>query len=74
MTPHNKTTGWNPIATAPRDGRPILAWDPYYLMRCVRPDTTSGSWLTDLPYGFERGEREMRVEPTHWMPLPEPPL
>ncbi len=72
-TPALAQEGWQDISTAPRDGQPILAWDPYYLMRCARPDPSSGSWLTDLPYGVERGEREMRIEPTHWMPLPAPP-
>lgn len=65
--------GWMPIETAPRDYLPVLTWDPYYLMRVARRDTSSGSWITDLPFDWERGGKELRVEPTHWRPLPAPP-
>lgn len=54
---------WQPIETAPKDGRDILVMD--------------GDWLT---IGWWSGEEWCRQDlhlslsnPTHWMPLPEPP-
>ena len=52
---------WQPIETAPKDGKLILLWVPgkeYGLMKW------EGIW-DDRLHGC-RG-------PTHWMPLPEPP-
>lgn len=66
---------WYPISTAPKDGTPIL---------CFRPDSLghgfsdqsgidvlwweSGDWTYD-------GDGRVTIDPpTHWMPLPAPPL
>lgn len=60
---------WQPIETAPKDFTPILVFIP-------------GTW--ELPHmihvafwkkdGFRlQDEDHFIVEPTHWMPLPEPP-
>lgn len=68
---------WQPIETAPKDGRNILVSDG----RLV----SIGGWLTDIDHGaewegqigmagwwaFDLGPNNDR--PTHWMPLPEPP-
>lgn len=52
---------WQPIATAPKDGRDVLVFDDGAI--------TIASWFMDL--WWDHGE--MVPEPTHWMPLPEPP-
>ena len=80
---------WQPMSTATKDSRPRLLWDDYWLMRIgkwmprllaevtgreemLRPGE-DGCWVQDLPYGDERGEREMRLDPVLWAPLPRPP-
>ena len=59
-------TEWQPIETAPRDGTNILSWE--HKMECMIIFWQSGDWhcthdCEDLYFS----------EPTHWMPLPEPP-
>lgn len=76
---------WRPINTAPRDGTPFLTFSTDAL--CERRESALGlqstpmlvmSWLrTDKhPYPVdEHGDFHdfHCYEPTHWMPLPEPP-
>lgn len=58
---------WRPIKTAPRDGRSILAtWikDPLHIEAVEWSESHwSYSYDGDTP----------TYQPTHWMPLPEPP-
>lgn len=57
---------WQPIDTAPKDGMPVLLWEPdagEIFGRFVG-DFELGEWWDD--------EGEIRY-PTHWYPLPEPP-
>ena len=69
--------GWRQIATAPRDGTPILVWDPSMASYNWpgEPDDSRyaiGYWRTVWGGGW--GNRNTaRPAPTHWMPLPEPP-
>ena len=63
---------WQPIETAPKDGRQILAtwkqtWDDLcpHIEVCERG--AYGSWL----YTYD-GDAPC-APPSHWMPLPEPP-
>jgi hypothetical protein len=73
-------TGWQPIATAPKDGTAILIWQPRTdFVRSVREwkncDDSRyavGYWRTWVGSWGNRNDAD--VEPTHWQPLPSPPL
>jgi hypothetical protein len=55
---------WRPIETAPRDGTLILMIkDGNHMI---------GYWLNDPPMWIEWCVGQ--VNPTHWMPLPPPPV
>lgn len=64
---------WQPIETAPRDRTPILvvwwtgnkAWQSVAWM--VRDETEE--WWTPTDASFRH-----YLHPTHWMPLPSPPV
>lgn len=57
------TMKWQPIETAPKDGRTkILLKTPYSPNGC---EAYSNTWWT---VGFSA-----ECKPTHWMPLPSPP-
>lgn len=60
---------WLPIATAPKDGTPILVWraDGVHVARW-RVLYGKGFW--DQPY---LRLRHRKPAPTHWMKLPESP-
>ena len=72
-------SGWRPIESAPKDGRPILVFAPdateprvFLLMwtEWVNAEDASdidGNWK-DLA-----DDQEFDASPTHWMPLPSPP-
>jgi len=58
---------WRPIATAPKDGTPILGWwagECMIVDWCIFVERWSSS---------HDGEDMFSPEPTHWMPLPEGP-
>lgn len=64
-----KEREWQPIETAPKDGSEILGWSSIsgeaYVMwwEAIHSDWV---WcINDL--------EDMFCDPTHWMPLPEPP-
>ncbi len=60
-------TGWQPIETAPRDGRTLLLWVPRLEM------VIFGRWSVELD-GWKQWLSYFEItEPTHWM-LIEPPL
>lgn len=64
---------WQPIETAPKDGRPFLVWEPHYGIRIgiFYERSNHDDWLSykDAFGGSSKGG--MRA--THWMPLPAPP-
>lgn len=73
---------WQPIATAPRDGNPIIvigfsdnARIPVTVFWSVAED---GWCFDDGENCYLRADYQyaaMKVySPTHWMPLPQPPL
>ena len=66
---------WQPIETAPKNGDGILLYCPGY-----PGDVQAGVWdarrakwcilgCSSLSFAFDEDDM-----PTHWMPLPEPPL
>lgn len=66
--------GWKPIGTAPKDGRDLLLYSP----DACEPKVMIGGWVE-----FEDGIAEwsdawtgtnIYAEPSHWRPLPEPPV
>lgn len=55
---------WQPISTA-EAATPVLTWGPEDGIKVgFRYD---GAWMS------EGGDDLWMIEPTHWMPLPEPP-
>jgi hypothetical protein len=78
----HKMTGWQPIETAPKDGRSILIY------RRPWPAPVTAEWSEHANYGGREDSRPgwqiwlcdedhwysiATDEATHWMPLPEPP-
>jgi hypothetical protein len=71
-------TGWRDIATAPRDGTPILAFNP---MVGVYNTAWTNQWTghnpsadyEGFPCGFWGRLGAWDCAPTHWMPLPTAP-
>jgi hypothetical protein len=64
---------WQPIDTAPRDGRTIIAYrptDPPHIegMYWANYEKDNGAWH----WSYD-GESSLTIPPSHWMPLPEPP-
>lgn len=59
---------WRPIETAPKDEMFIYYW-PRDGKRCIglAYRTVSGDWRDS------EGNWHIRLEPTHWLPLPAPP-
>lgn len=68
---------WQPIETAPRDGTSVLLFLDQSYSSVTRHLIYIG-WAEGIDeFGSIRWEAEADVEcglnPTHWMPLPEPP-
>lgn len=69
---------WQPIATAPKDGTKIDLWFP---RGGENGRFTNCFWKGDTWwYGFDSPDEQYecfttngKAQPTHWMPLPEPP-
>lgn len=59
---------WQPIETAPRDGENVLL---------AHAGRVTAGWFDDYNdcwfEALDVGEESIRIRPTHWMPLPEPP-
>ena len=69
---------WQPIETAPKDGTRILAFfaleenDEYYAQIVIIRWSYYKRWES-ADYGGEI-DYEFDSQPTHWMPLPNPPI
>jgi len=61
---------WRGIASAPRDGTPVLTYHP----DGCEPRIALAQWRFGAWFDFwsESGPA-IDAEPTHWMPLPAPP-
>lgn len=58
---------WQPISDAPKDGNPILSWDGRYIsITFWRRTGLRHQWVSELTGAGQ--------EPTHWKPLPQPPI
>ncbi|KFB11013.1 DUF551 domain-containing protein [Nitratireductor basaltis] len=60
---------WRPIKTVPKDGTHFLAYSPGKYYQCFECWWEEGLqhwqfWIDDW---------DAAPEPTHWMPLPQPP-
>lgn len=65
-------TEWRPIETAPKDGTPVDLWvESVELMRYPQCVYRDGKWFSN--FGPLGQSSPLRVRPTHWRPLPEPP-
>lgn len=75
---------WQPIETAPKDGRFILLWDANSSFTVGAQDRicATGAWIIDPYHGsgawqVGRDDDEYAPSrfdsPSHWMPLPEAP-
>lgn len=69
--------GWEPIATAPKDGKKVILWladEGFPVMASWRTldagkkDEWSGFWIWEMDLGADFHWV------THWMPLPKPPV
>lgn len=63
--------GWQPIETAPKDGTEVLLIGRY-------PSATSTPTFSDIYHGWRSLKGHWTrwphpFDPTHWMPLPDPP-
>jgi hypothetical protein len=62
---------WQPIETAPKDGEVILLYDGDRIKWSV----VSGAWRWDWPSPqWADKDGGLYAKPSHWMPLPEPPM
>ena len=74
---------WQPIDTAPRDGRRVLISDGKEVTGAawvnVREQNLTGSgrrdrWLCDSETDSFPGAGPVIEAPTHWQPMPAPPM
>lgn len=60
---------WRDFSSAPKDGTNILAYAPKRRMNIIYWSFTRGRWCC-----IARSDDKMIVEPTHFQPLPAPPV
>lgn len=69
---------WQPIETAPKDGRRVDLWSAQgFRYPNAAWDTVDHSVSAESPYGWTDINHHGSIDEcgpfTHWMPLPEPP-
>lgn len=71
---------WQPIKTAPEDGTRVLAGRPTdgsHILNVATAEFTNGRWIVSPTAwdgdGDTGGLADLDFEPTHWLPLPQPP-
>jgi hypothetical protein len=75
MSAEHQSTGWQPIETAPKDGRRVLLFCP------AQHHVTIGSWQVNpyedhrMAWSTDEGESVALTHdhPTKWQPLPVGP-
>ena len=68
---------WKPIETAPKDGTRILGWDGCEVVTLdYQPPYRYPEHLEYKEIWYQESDsgRASVFYPTHWMPLPEPPM
>ncbi len=72
-----KLTDWQPIETAPKDGTVVdLFRCGHRVPNCswrVNHNVLLDGWVYSPPNGGKYAFHKRDPNPTHWMPLPEPP-
>jgi hypothetical protein len=64
------TDEWQPIETAPRHDGPFLAWNGHWRGVCRYWEPA----YPDDPVWVDETTEFIEPQPTHWMPLPPPPM
>lgn len=69
-------TAWRDIASAPKDGTYVLLFFPGPLMDMESPGLAVGRYYTDSGWWVTAiwASGHPVKQPTHWQPLPEPPV
>lgn len=65
---------WRGIETAPKDGTEILSWSNKQNIMPVVFDIFREMFVMVIGDDEMREFKVLECEPTHWMPLPQPPL
>jgi hypothetical protein len=68
---------WQPIETAPKDNSAVLVYVPMRSVKFMATafwDTVAGEWRVAWTGLHNKPSVIKDPEPTHWMPLPEPPI
>lgn len=64
---------WRPIDTAPTDGTDVLIFAPQFSEQFVAFYGRAADGDCRWVFGRAQGMSLVVKNPTHWMPLPEPP-
>lgn len=66
---------WQPIETAPKDGTWVLGWKPSrYVENCIETYQWRYPGFGEPPFWVNAADsNDWSSQPTHWMPLPDPP-
>lgn len=66
---------WKPIDTAPKDGTQVLSFEPN---KNISQFTPEKGWIESIRFRKElevwEDDEGNRLNPTHWQPLPDPPM
>lgn len=64
-------TDWQPIDTAPMDGR-VIVTDGFVVGEAAYYSAYEGWWWAGS-HPLDATDGQLAYDPTHWMPLPPPP-
>jgi hypothetical protein len=65
--------GWQPIESAPKDGTVVRVNGPHDLYPMDAQYVRFANEWYPVPQRLTLGREQIIPDPTHWMPLPEPP-